>query len=264
MSLDPREEVCHGQEAEAEAEARRHGQVAPLRVLSLGAGVQSTAVLLMSLHGELPPFDHVIFADTQREPREVYEHLAGLESRCRAAGVPLHRASKGDLLEHLEQVPTYKGTGRGAKFCSGNFKRDVVLGTIARLRAKGQLVEQHFGISLDEHHRMRGPRRPFITNIYPLVELRMTRHDCVRWVEAKGYPRPPRSSCVFCPYRTNAEWRHLRDTDPEGWAVALEADQRADGFVHRSCVPLAEADLSPSTDGQPSLFGEECEGLCGV
>ena len=36
----------------------------PKRVLSLGAGVQSTALLLMMIHGEIPKADAVIFSDT--------------------------------------------------------------------------------------------------------------------------------------------------------------------------------------------------------
>ena len=51
----------------------------PLRVLSLGAGVQSTAVLLMMIEGQLPKADAVIFADTGWEPIAVYDHLKKLE-----------------------------------------------------------------------------------------------------------------------------------------------------------------------------------------
>ena len=39
-----------------------------LRILSLGAGVQSSVVLLMSIKGILPRLDAAIFADTQWEP----------------------------------------------------------------------------------------------------------------------------------------------------------------------------------------------------
>ena len=36
-------------------------------------------------------------------------------------------------------------------------------------------------------------------------------------------------------------------------------------FLHRSCVPLSEIDLiTPEDRGQGTLFGEECEGMCGV
>ena len=44
-------------------------------VLSFGAGVQSTTLLLLSCDGLLPRLDHVIFADTQWEPQAVYRHL---------------------------------------------------------------------------------------------------------------------------------------------------------------------------------------------
>ena len=48
------------------------------RILSLGAGVQSTCVLLMSGRGELPKLDCAVFSDTGWEPPEVYEHFAWL------------------------------------------------------------------------------------------------------------------------------------------------------------------------------------------
>ena len=53
-----------------------------MKILSLGAGVQSTTVLLMSIRGELPRIDHAIFADTGWEPKAVYEHLDRLKEEC--------------------------------------------------------------------------------------------------------------------------------------------------------------------------------------
>ena len=70
---------------------------APLRVLSLGAGVQSSTVCLLSLTGELPRFDALIFADTGWEPKAVYAHLDRLEAAATAARVPLYRVSAGNL-----------------------------------------------------------------------------------------------------------------------------------------------------------------------
>jgi len=51
-----------------------------LRVLSLGAGVQSSVMALMAAHGELPRINCAIFADTQWEPKAIYEHLDWLET----------------------------------------------------------------------------------------------------------------------------------------------------------------------------------------
>ncbi len=68
-----------------------------LRVLALGAGVQSSMLLLMSLAGELPRLDAAIFADTQFEPQAVYQHLERLERAAHAAGVPVSRVTAGSL-----------------------------------------------------------------------------------------------------------------------------------------------------------------------
>jgi hypothetical protein len=69
----------------------------PLRMLSLGAGVQSTAVLLLSIDGHLPPITDAVFADTGWEPLDVYDHLARLEPVAAAAGIALHKVSAGDI-----------------------------------------------------------------------------------------------------------------------------------------------------------------------
>lgn len=47
----------------------------PMRVLSLGAVVQSSTLALMMATGEVEPAQHAIFADTQWEPRRVYDWL---------------------------------------------------------------------------------------------------------------------------------------------------------------------------------------------
>lgn len=68
-----------------------------IRVLSLGAGVQSTTLALMSIEGKLPRPDAAVFADTGWEPRAVYEHLDRLSGELERAGIPLHRVSQGNL-----------------------------------------------------------------------------------------------------------------------------------------------------------------------
>ncbi len=132
------------------------------------------------------------------------------------------------------------------------------------------------GISLDEVQRMKASRVKYSVHRFPLIEAELTRHDCLEWMERAGHPTPPRSACVYCPHRSNAAWRRMRDNDPESWKLAVEFDRRirtginkvrAKCYVHRSCVPLPQVDLSTDTDrGQGMLagFGNECEGMCGV
>lgn len=66
-------------------------------VLNLGAGVQSSTVLLMSIHGELPKLDHAIFADTGWEPAAVYRQLDWLGGLAAEAGIRVHRVTLGDI-----------------------------------------------------------------------------------------------------------------------------------------------------------------------
>jgi len=58
-------------------------------------------------------------------------------------------------------------------------------------------VEKWLGISLDEVERAKDSDVKYIVNRFPLLEKRMTRADCVAWLEAHGLPVPPKSSCVF-------------------------------------------------------------------
>lgn len=69
-----------------------------LRILSLGAGVQSTALLIASAAGILPRVDACVFADTGWEPARVYTHLDRLEREiARPVGIPIHRVSAGNI-----------------------------------------------------------------------------------------------------------------------------------------------------------------------
>src|SRR6185437_14311153 len=103
----------------------------PLRVISLGAGVQSTVVYLLACDGQLGPVDAAIFADTGWEPRAVYDHLGRLEDHGGAA-IPIHRVSGGDLRDTdssraFADVPFYlfgrKGSpGMARRQCTGKLK----------------------------------------------------------------------------------------------------------------------------------------------
>lgn len=136
------------------------------------------------------------------------------------------------------------------------------------------VVEQWIGISLDEGIRMKPSREAWQVNRWPLVERRMNRWDCLRWLQRHGYPIPPKSSCIGCPFHSDAMWRAIRDYDGAAWRDAITVDRairtgmrgmRSELFLHRSAVPPEQADLSTDADrGQQDLFANECEGLCGV
>ena len=68
-----------------------------LRALSCGAGVQSSALILLAARGEIPRFDVAVFADTGWEPAAVYAQLDRLTGIAAKAGMPVVRVSAGNL-----------------------------------------------------------------------------------------------------------------------------------------------------------------------
>lgn len=269
-----------------------------LRVLSLGAGVQSTTLALMAAHGEITPMpDCAVFADTGWEPHAVYDHLAWLRSG-NVLPFPVHIVSAGDIRadllraargERWTSIPAFTRTIKGIRVEIGMIRRQCTkdykirpirkkvreLAGLAHRRSPAEPVaEQWIGISFDEVIRMKPSFEAWQVNRWPLIEQAMTRQDCLRWLERHDYPRPPKSACVGCPFHSDAEWRRLRDDDPPAWREAVEVDAalrtglrgiRGEVFLHRSAVPLGQADLStPEDEGQLDLWGNECAGLCGV
>ncbi len=88
--------------------------------------------------------------------------------------------------------------------------------------SRGVRVIQYFGLSHDEPRRVlkvkvRFVGHPWAEGRFPLFDDEMTRANCVDYLRRQAIPHEvSRSTCVFCPYRSNAEWRQLRDTDPSG------------------------------------------------
>jgi hypothetical protein len=78
------------------------------------------------------------------------------------------------------------------------------------------------GISTDEAHRMKDSRKPWIQNVYPLIDKGISREDCQEWLKRNSFPPAPRSSCTFCPFHSDQEWMRLRAEEPKEFAGAVE------------------------------------------
>jgi hypothetical protein len=268
-----------------------------LTVISMGAGVQSTTLALMAAHGELTPMpDCAIFADTGWEPKIVYDHLAWLMSP-NVLPFPVHVIKRGNIRADLTSresgnfpsVPFFMVDPHGnqsmaTQQCTMQYKiRPIrhklreLLGARPHQKLPKGSVEFWIGISIDEAMRMKPSGRGWQVHRWPLLERRMSRNDCLRWIERHGYPTPPKSSCIGCPFNGDRRWRELRN-NPKEWADAVAVDaslrdsktqrfasQQGKQFMHRSLKPLDQVDLSTAEDhGQLNLFNNECSGICGV
>jgi hypothetical protein len=273
-------------------------------VLNLGAGVQSTTLYLLARDGRLT-FDVAIFADTGEEPAAVYRHLDNL---CEINSPPIWVRSIGRLGDDLVRgrngtgqrfasIPAFTRDAHGKvgmvrRQCTKEYKIEVVNRAIRRellgLQPRQHiprdvLVHQYFGISTDEAGRAARAKKRFerlrhTVPVYPLIEMGWSRMDCVEYLRAKLPYEVPKSSCVFCPFRTNQAWLSLKRHDPDGWERAVQIDEalrhresvatrgfRQSLFLHRTCQPLSRIDftaLAPNTLDPMST--EECTGRCGV
>lgn len=267
---------------------------ASLRVLSFGAGVQSTTLALLAANGLITPMpDVAIFADTGWEPKAVYDHLEWLEQHV-ALPFPILRVQAIDLraqiLDRSAQrdgrfvsVPFFlENGGINRRQCTREAKIDPVRKEIRRLlglkpgqHATSYRVEQWIGISTDEMVRMKTARDAWIINRWPLIEERMSRNDCLTWLKKQGYPEPPKSACIGCPYRSNRSWREMREQDPASFEDAVHVDHalrrhggarnmRQAEFMHRACRALATVDFERAEASDQMSFLDECDGVCGT
>ena len=311
-----------------------------LNILNLGAGVQSTTVLLKSCLGELPKLDCAIFADTGWEPKEVYKHLDWLAEFAAGHGVPVHRVScgrnirtdaiwaqvrgkkesgnRGASMPYYTKAPGDEKEGQIKRQCTSDYKivpierfvKKEILGLSQQARwPKDLVVRRWYGISADEAGRIRAPVRTskkktgvdllgqdvyeqvvkplmWCSNFYPLIggiELfgdvvfgkvgvfdckkvpgrqsanlpMVKRRDCLDWCKSHGFPTPPRSACIGCPYHDDIEWLHLKTSSPDEFEDACQFDDAIRNcggmcgqmFLHRSCKPLREIEFSGEHGG---------------
>lgn len=267
-----------------------------IRYLSLGWGVQSFCIAAMCALGEIETPDLAIHADTGHEAEATYDFANRWTPWLEERGLKvvtvqepntklLRTNSAGSKSSHSIYAPAHtRRTADGKKGqikreCTYNWKVRPMNRHIRSLLPGGRThpgaVECWQGISLDEWHRMRTNERKYITNVYPLVDRRMTREHCVAWLESQGLEIPPKSACVFCPYHSAAHWRQMKQEDGTDWKLAVAADKEIrharshegfESFVHRATLPLEEAVVIPEDLGAKQFELEmPCDGgVCWV
>ena len=278
------------------------------RFLSLGAGVQSSTLALMIEKGQVPMVKAGIFADTGAEPEAVYKWFDWLKTQV---SYPMYKVKIGDLYWHtlwfLNNMPliddglsipfftkenTKLGVGMMRRRCTYNYKILPVTMKIRNLlgvkkhkkinkKTNERGIDLLLGISYDELLRMKQNKNKYFNNIYPLVDLKMSRQNCIDWIKKNYNKIPPRSSCIFCPYHSNKEWLRIKENKND-WDKLIKFDRglrdnkdwwghgkrntrnKNNLYLHRSCKPLEEIDFKNTNDNQ-SNFVESCEeGYCGI
>jgi len=264
-----------------------------MQVISLGGGCQSTTLFLMNLHGEIDPHaDFAVFADTGWERVSTYENITRLNQTGLARGFPpIWRVTIGnirvEMLDsiHNDHMPLFTSivtpqlrfdgndeirAGQLRRQCTRHYKIHAINTAVWEEYGMVRRV-QWIGFSVDEVARMAPSRVAYITHRFPLIEKRMDRADCERWLVEHGYPVPVRSSCIGCPHHTDEEWANLF---PSEWEDACRFDEAIRDkhlhwarnrdnklFLHRSLIPLRDVRLEK--DERNDLLKQDgCDGGC--
>ena len=198
------------------------------QVCSLGGGIASSALFLMSLHGEIEyPCEAGIFADTGWETQKTWETIGFLTEYAKQFGVPVYVAKYRNIREDTLNVnfkdtdmPLYVERPDGSlsklgRHCTDHYKK----------RPIRRLLRSHFeatqkrpvavwlGYSTNEALRMKDAENKYEIPRYPLIEKRYNRQDCVNWLRKNDFPEFEKSACVGCPFRGDAYWKLLTDAE---------------------------------------------------
>ena len=261
-----------------------------MKVISGGWGVQSWTLAAMAALGEIKA-DVAIHADTTWEKSAPYDFARQWQPWLEARGLRVVTVGQQNAAVEPRprggktHIPAHTNTPNGGQLrrqCTNHWKIQPIRRWLREelqrqgLRKSAGVVESLQGISLDEWHRMKDSDVKWIVNRYPLVDLKMTRGDCMTWLAAHDLPVPPKSACVFCPFQSIRTWQELKRAGGDDWNIALEVDAAIRDarppfqlFVHPARVPLVDAVRIPEDDGyaQPSMFDDDagCDsGYCFV
>lgn len=259
----------------------------PIRAVSYGGGVQSTALLVLAAQKRIDfslflmsnvgdDSEHPATLDYVRNIAVPYAEKHGVELHILQRHM-IRDGSTRTLYQNLTNpdhrsvgIPARMPSGApGSRACTQDFKVNVV----ARwLKENGATADTPatvgIGISLDEIQRANSRSAiAWQRVVYPLIGigeetgLKMRRDDCTQLIKDAGLPVPPKSSCYFCPFHSLSSWADMRRNEPELFekAAALEDTinaKRTDSYpvwLSQSMIPLREA----ITTDQDVLFEED-------
>ena len=193
------------------------------RILSFGAGVQTTALAIMVAQGKLK-VDAVVFADTGAERPETYWYMENYSKPLlEKAGVPLiivrneqpyYQPDLYGFLWRIQNIPSFQ-----QRRCADHFKIRPIKKWVAK-----RDVEMLVGFSLDEAYRSKKPRHLWATESFPLIDIGITAQQCQAIIQNFGWPKPTKSSCFFCQFQTPFEWQWLKNTHLDLFQKALDLE----------------------------------------
>lgn len=229
-------------------------------VLSFGAGLNSTALLIFLVEQEYP-LDEVVFADTGGEVPETYEHLKVIDTYLSQYGIPLRvvRSKIGTLYDKCMQrkvIPSQVW-----RWSTRDYKITPIYAYYRSLKTH---VNQYLGIAYEERDRMRESGVDFVTNKFPLVESKLARQDCVDIICISDYdfPMPVRSGCFFCPFNSLSRWKEIYEKHRDLYMKAMVLEENSKHFPKQRLMKLTLRGLQERLENDEPIPEIQVKRLC--
>lgn len=264
-----------------------------MKILSCGAGQQSTALALMSCDNVLNPgkfplvpvYDAVLFCDLGGEREWVYRQVDFLKNQCMRVEIPFYILRDKNLKEdymknygrkRVVTIPFWSVDENGRKgimtrHCTidykiiqmQNFVRWNLLGYRKgeRTRPKDiQAHEMHIGFTYEEQQRIFDSKHKLFVNRFPMVEMGLVRADNYAYVKERWGLETKGSACLFCPFHTNYFFWDCKQTCRNDYQTVLDFDNMLENGEpdSRIGVPDSKVYISRSRKRIKDLKPEEC------
>jgi len=233
-----------------------------LTILSLSWGVQSFTIAAMAALGDIPKPDLALNVATGWERTPTRELAAVFTPWIESHDIPVHVTTPAPSCRLIPpnanaHPPFYTMDAQGHKGqiwrkCTYRFKVRAPRKWINEERRRRSIrlvpgvVENWIGFSTDEAQRARPFDVKYIVPRWPLLELDMSRADCVEYLQTHHLPVPVKSSCVMCPLRPRSDWAEIHNW-PTDWDRAVRFDNQIRNalpnlqlYIHNTCTPLDE------------------------
>lgn len=228
-----------------------------MKILSCGAGMQSTALALMScekkkygddIYPEVPIYDAILFCDLGEEPSWVYDQVYFIQCACEDVGITFYVLESNLHAHYVENfgkarvvsIPfwTIDESGKKGKMmrnCTLDYKINVMqkfirsnlLGYKKGQRTRNEDLkahEMHLGFSVEEKHRCKDNPHKMFVNKFPLCDMNLERKDNYAYIKDVWGLETKASACTFCPFHRNYFFKHLKANYQEEYRKLMEFD----------------------------------------
>lgn len=260
-----------------------------MKILSCGAGMQSTALALMACENVkspgkfplVPIYDLICFCDLGKEPPWVMEQVRFIEKACLKAGIkfevlrsPLYEDYLNNFgNKRVVSIPFWTvgedgKKGRMLRNCTLEYKIGLIqkyvrwelLGYKKGQRTKPEDLkahEMHIGFSFEEKRRCRENPHKMFFNVFPLVEMQLERKDNYAYIRDVWGLKTKASACSFCPYHRNYFFQHLKQNAEDEYKDLVAFDEMLEREQPNTKI-TSKLYISRSRKRISDLLPEEC------